>query len=91
MAETPGGEPALVEADRTPGNQRQRAVGLIATAFLALAGLYTLSDFLPAIVWALVIAIGLWPLFQRLTLRWPRHRHGLLLGSDVVFVEAPLA
>ncbi|MEJ0065187.1 MAG: AI-2E family transporter [Caulobacteraceae bacterium] len=92
MAETPGA-PAF-EAERTPGNRRQRAVGLIATAVLTLAGLYTLRDFLPAIAWALVIAIGLWPLFQRLSLRWPRHRHDLLpalvIAATLLVLALPL-
>jgi predicted PurR-regulated permease PerM len=90
MAETPGAT-AHVEASRAPGNRRQRAAGLIATAVLALAGLYTLRDFLPAIAWAVVIAIGLWPLFQRLALRWPRHRHGLLPALVIVATLLVLA
>jgi predicted PurR-regulated permease PerM len=93
MAETPGAG-ALVEADRTPESPRQRAVGWIATAVLALAGLYTLRDFLPAIVWALVIAIGLWPLFQHLALRWPKQRHGLLpalvIAATLLVLALPL-
>jgi len=69
-----------LEAPNDPGpvSRRQRAVGLVATALLALAGLFTLHDFLPALVWAVVIAVGLWPLFHRLATRWPRHRRGLL-------------
>ena len=76
MAEAPGegADSDFAPAEPSPVNRRQRAVGLVAVAILALAGLYTLRDFLPAIVWALVIAIGLWPLFQRLALRWPAHR-----------------
>ncbi len=96
MTEPPGegADRAAARAEPTPVSRRQRAVGLVAVAILALAGLYTLRDFLPAIVWALVIAIALWPLFQRLALRWPAHRHGLLpalvIAATVLVLALPL-
>ena len=53
-----------VTAERS-GTQKQRlARGVLATALLLLA-LYTLREFLPALVWALVFAIALWPLYNR--------------------------
>ena len=51
---------------------------LVAAGILLLAGLYTLHEFLPALVWAVVFAIGVWPLFDRAATRWPSHRKGLL-------------
>ncbi len=48
-------------------------------AFLVLLGLFTLRDFLPALVWAVVFAIATWPLFRRIKRRWPPGRHNLLL------------
>jgi predicted PurR-regulated permease PerM len=79
MAETPeDGEPVLIEAKAARGSRPQRAIGVAATVILVLACLFTLRHFLPALVWAVVIAVGLWPLFQRLAARWPKHRRGLL-------------
>jgi predicted PurR-regulated permease PerM len=94
MTEEPGeggAEADFTQEDAAPVSRGQRAVGVIATAILALAGLFTLRDFLPAIVWALVIAIGLWPLFDRLAARWPRHRRGLLPSLAVIATLLVLA
>ncbi len=53
-------------------------------AFLVLLGLFTLRDFLPALVWAVIFAVATWPLFMRAKRRWPpggrtRGGHNLLL------------
>ena len=69
----------------------QRRASLVAAAVLVAAGLWTLHEFLPALVWAVVIAIGVWPVFERAARRWPRHRAVLLpalvvLALLVVFV-----
>jgi predicted PurR-regulated permease PerM len=86
MAEEPGQGAAPAAATQRPGgaDRGQRAVGVAATTVLALAALFTLHDFLPALVWAVVIAIGLWPLFHRLAARWPRHRRGLLPALVII-------
>ncbi|WP_419729219.1 AI-2E family transporter [Lichenicola sp.] len=57
---------------------QQIARGLLG-GFLVLLGIYTLRDFLPALVWAVIFAIATWPLFQRAKKRWPPGRHNLLL------------
>ncbi len=62
----------------TAMSKGQITAGLIAAGLLLLAGLHTLRGFLPALVWAVVIAIAVWPLFRRLAKRWPNHRRGLL-------------
>ena len=74
--------------DMTPG---QKHACLAAALLLILAGLFTLREFLPALVWTVVFAIALWPLFQRLSQRWPGHRRALLpglfvLGVTIIFV-----
>ena len=91
MAEEPGEGAEAAPQRPAPVNRGQRAVGLVATALLALAVLFTLHDFLPALVWAVVVALGLWPLFQSLALRWPRHRRGLLPALAVVATLLVLA
>jgi predicted PurR-regulated permease PerM len=49
--------------------------------FLALAGLgiWVLHHFIPALVWAVILAIALGPLYARAERRWPPGRHNLLL------------
>lgn len=63
-----------------------RRAGIAAVLLLVAAGLFTLKGFLPALVWALVFAIGLWPTYDRLAARWPRHRRELLPAALVLAV-----
>ena len=56
----------------------QMRASIVAAAILFGAGVYTLREFLPALAWALIFAIGIWPTFAKLSARWPRHRHELL-------------
>ncbi|HTZ37287.1 MAG TPA: AI-2E family transporter [Stellaceae bacterium] len=51
-----------------PAQQRAR---LVVAAVLGLFGLWILHDFLPALAWAVVLSIALWPLYQRLLGLWP--------------------
>ncbi len=44
-------------------------------------GLWTIWEFVPAIAWAVVFAIALWPLYQRARRRWPPGRHNVLLPA----------
>ena len=60
-------------------NATQQVARTTLAVLLALLGLYTLRDFLPALVWALIFAIATWPLFQRAKRRWPPGKHNLLL------------
>ena len=54
---------------------------LLALAFFLL-GLWTLKSFLPALVWAGVFAIALWPLYRRAMRRWERpDGHNLLMPA----------
>jgi len=59
---------------------------LAAAAILFAAGVYTLHEFLPALAWAVVFAIGVWPLFDRAAKRWPRHKKTLLPALVVVAI-----
>lgn len=54
------------------------ACGVLA-ALLLLLGLWTLRGFLPALVWALVFAIAVWPIFARARARWGVGRHNILV------------
>ena len=57
-----------MDADRDDGTEplaQRRARIVLATGF-TLIGLWILRDFLPAIAWAVVLAIALWPLHRRL-------------------------
>lgn len=56
----------------------QVRASLVAAAILVAAGLVTLKGFLPALGWAAIFAIALWPLYQRMVARWPQHRRGLI-------------
>lgn len=49
----------------------------VLVAALGLFGLWIASSFLPALIWSIVIAIAIDPLYVRAERRWPRH-HNLL-------------
>ena len=56
------------EAPEAPSQHRAR---LVVAAGFVLLGLWILHDFLPALAWAVVLSIALWPLYQRLLRVWP--------------------
>ncbi|KQQ23562.1 transporter [Methylobacterium sp. Leaf123] len=56
----------------------QRVLRALLVAGLLALGLYILSGFLRALVWAVVLAIALWPLFARARRRVPPGRHNIL-------------
>jgi predicted PurR-regulated permease PerM len=69
----------------------QTIAGGVAIAVLALAGLWTLRLFLPALGWGVILAVSLWPWFERSAARWPRGRRlalpaGFTLLILLVFV-----
>jgi predicted PurR-regulated permease PerM len=76
-------------APEPPSQQRARLV--VATGFV-LVGLWILHDFLPALAWAVVLSLALWPLYQRLLAVLPRGSGKiaapllLTLAVGVVFV-----
>jgi predicted PurR-regulated permease PerM len=82
-----------------PPHERARSQGaarvLLVLALSAL-GLWILHGFLPALAWAVVLAIALWPLYARLEHRFPPGKHNILLPTlmtaavALVFL-APLA
>ena len=54
-----------------------RRIGRVLLAVIVIAGaLWTLHDFLPALVWAAVLVVALWPLYRRLSaaMPWPDDR-----------------
>jgi len=64
----------------------QKSASLVAALLLIIAALFTLREFLAALAWTVIFAIALWPLFQRLAERWPRHRRALLPALFVLAV-----
>ncbi|MFC7474493.1 AI-2E family transporter [Dankookia sp. GCM10030260] len=48
---------------------------------LVLLGLWTLHAFLPALVWAVILAVATWPLYRRARRRIPVRGHGILLPA----------
>jgi predicted PurR-regulated permease PerM len=62
------------------GATRPQQVAKAALALLLTAlGVWTLHRYLPALLWAAILAIAVWPLFQRAMRRWPPGKHNILL------------
>lgn len=75
-----------IGADAVAMSPSQKRSSLVAAAVLFIGGLITLEDFLPALGWAGIFAIALWPLYDRLVRRWPRHSRGLIPTALVALV-----
>ena len=70
---------AAPELDRSRQTRSQQVARSVLGGVLVLLGLFTLRDFLPALVWAVIFAIATWPLYGRAKRRWPPGRHNLVL------------
>ncbi len=75
-------------------SRSQIRASLAAATILFVAGLLTLKDFLPALGWAVIFAIALWPWYVRLTTRWPQHARGwiplAMVGAVLLAFVVPL-
>jgi predicted PurR-regulated permease PerM len=60
-----------------PQQGAKSALALLLTAL----GLWTLHQYVPALIWAGILAIAVWPLFQRAVRRWPPGKHNIVLPS----------
>ena len=72
-----------------PIQARMRRVywAVLALVLLAL-GVWTLMEFLPALVWAGILTIAVWPSYQRARRRWPPGHHNIVLPGLFTLVIA---
>jgi predicted PurR-regulated permease PerM len=71
------GEP-VGSTEPLPRHKRARLI--LALTLLAL-GVFITHSFLPALIWAAILAIAFMPLYERACLRWPRFRKGAILPA----------
>jgi predicted PurR-regulated permease PerM len=72
------------ENGRGTGKLPLRAQGIARTALvvgLILLGLWTVRAFLPALAWAAVLGVALWPLYRRAEQYGPVGRHNILMPA----------
>jgi predicted PurR-regulated permease PerM len=62
-------------------SRSQQVLKAALALLLAGLGLWTLHRYLPALIWASILAIAVWPLYQRALRRWPVGKHNILLPS----------
>ncbi|WP_336490579.1 AI-2E family transporter [Methylobacterium nigriterrae] len=68
--------------DPGPATARQQSAARVALVLALVAlGLWILQGFLPALVWAVILAIALGRLYDRAERRWPPGRHDILLPA----------
>ena len=67
-----------IEPGEPPAGRLQRNARLLLVLLLAALGLYIIQGFLPALIWAAILAIALWPLYGRAVRAWPKGEHGAL-------------
>ena len=80
-------------ASDSPNPERSQRIAWAVLALVLLGlGLWTLREFLAALVWAAILAIAIGPLYERTQRTWPPGRHNILqpmvftLGIAVVFM-----
>ncbi|MEI7713338.1 MAG: AI-2E family transporter [Rhodospirillales bacterium] len=62
-------------------NVSQTIARAVLAALLTGVGLWTLWEFVPALAWAGIIAIGIWPLYRAAERHCPPGKHNMLLPS----------
>jgi predicted PurR-regulated permease PerM len=81
--------PILVQPQAAGDDNRfQLAARVVLAIALAMLGLWTLQDFLRPLIWAGVLAIALWPVYQRVRQSCPASGHHLLVPSAFTLVVA---
>jgi predicted PurR-regulated permease PerM len=68
----------------TPSDESSRpqlAARVVLALLLAGFGLWALHRYLAALIWAAILAIAVWPLYQRALRRWPPGKHNILLPA----------
>jgi predicted PurR-regulated permease PerM len=78
MQTHPRNDTTSQSAERT--RKMQRTASAVLYAVLVLIALYTARTFIPAVVWASVIAIALWPAFRWLERRPAFAQHNIVLA-----------
>jgi predicted PurR-regulated permease PerM len=64
----------------------QQAAKAVLALALTLLGVWTLHRYMPALIWAGILAIAVWPLYQRAVRRWPPGKHNILLPAVFTLV-----
>jgi predicted PurR-regulated permease PerM len=81
-----GDDSSLIKSGVETSPYQRAARTALATA-LGLLGLWTVQGFWPALVWAGILAIAIWPLYQRARARWrPGKRDMLVAGGFTVAI-----
>jgi predicted PurR-regulated permease PerM len=87
MADDKEAAPGTYVRDTPTGMSRsQVAAALVAAAALVWGGLHTIQHFIPALAWAAVIAIGVWPHYEKLARRFPKAKSELLPALAILCV-----
>ena len=69
----------MQEVEPAPWVSAQRVSRVVAATALGLLGLWIIHRFLPALAWATILAIALWPLYQRAERAFPPRGYRILL------------
>lgn len=59
----------------------QRIAWVVLALVLIALGTWTLWEFIAALAWAAILAVALWPSYERASRRWPPGHHNILLPS----------
>ncbi|HVY16824.1 MAG TPA: AI-2E family transporter [Rhodopila sp.] len=62
-----------------PASRAQWVARIALGLLLLAAGFWTLHRYIPALLWAAILGIAVWPLYQRAVRRWPPGQHNIVL------------
>lgn len=74
-------DPLRGDSDGAVPGQEQRYARLALVAVLVALGVWTIGNFVPALIWAAILAIAFWPLYERAQRRFPPGKHNVLLPA----------
>lgn len=55
--------------------RKQNSARIVLSIILTLLGIFTLREFIPALLWGCIFAIACWPLYVRVKKKWPFYNH----------------
>lgn len=76
------------EVEVAPRATAQRVSRVVLAVALALLGLWIIHAFLPAIAWATILSIAVWPLYRRALRAFPPRGHRVLLPLAATLLVA---
>jgi predicted PurR-regulated permease PerM len=81
MTQAPATQAPATKPPADGSTRPQIAARMVLALLLFGLGAWTLHRYLTALIWAAILAIAVWPMYQRALRRWPPSKHNILLPA----------